>query len=185
MIMKESAAFIAVVVCIFCASSGFSAPWEQDLGTLGKITLESQSKPGFIAHFDRLLLTPGKAGAPAREVFNSKGQEIIRLEKTDLNQDGKSQILVTLDTGGSGGFIEYVLLVPSADSLTPMEVGETFKGGEARIEAFGKDGNKAIIISHFSDQENEESPPPRIESVFTLSDGKIKELNSAFGTSKP
>ena len=177
--------FGLMLACALTVTPAFCVPQVLDLGTQGTLRLEAKAQEGSIAHFDRLLLTSGIASAAEQQVFDSEGQQIIDLQAVDLDNNGTTEVLVTMDTGGSGGYIEYVLLTAQENSLKVVWEGEAFKDGKARLEDATGDGKKDVIISHLPSEQVVKPDAKRLETVFQFVDGKVVPLAGDAPEPKP
>ncbi|MFZ2960829.1 MAG: hypothetical protein WA705_28460 [Candidatus Ozemobacteraceae bacterium] len=110
------------------------ASFQIDLGTLGVVNLEKGPVVSdTTARQDRLVLR--KPGTPSPEtLFETKGRRLVAIAVATFSNPGSKDLLLTLDPGGSGGFIEFVLLGASGTSLLRLWEPEAIKGGAASFQ---------------------------------------------------
>ena len=115
-----------------------------DLPGFGTLTLEKGPvNPDKTAREDRLVLRRAKEAEP-EVLFASKGRRLMSIKKGALTNATVPDLLLTLDPGGSGGFIEFVLIGASGTALIPLWEPDGIKGGSATFQTV--DGKTVLVI---------------------------------------
>jgi hypothetical protein len=175
-ILLKKALWIMVVCGLLTIVSVALYAKEIRIEGLGTISLVKDPTTGKIAHHDKVVLKTSGCATAESIVFESEGRSIVSMTASDLDGDGISEVLLTMDPGGTGGFMEFALLASFTGSL--KMVGEEltpFKKGVASFRDVDKEGNPDIVIT-FIECEPGKSKPVKKTSVFKYSGGKLMEI---------
>ena len=146
-----------------------------DLPGFGTITLEKGPvNPDKIAREDRLVLRRTK-DAPPEILFESKGRRLMSIRTISLTNPTVPDLLLTLDPGGSGGFIEFVLIGASGTALLPLWEPDGIKGGSATVRT---DDGKTILVIDSIDVTPEKNEAFKVTTTWRWENGAMVEGES-------
>lgn len=144
------------------------------LGKDGEMKIVSETREGTTMSLDRVIWKPGTPAASETVVFESEGRKIVTIDSGDMDGDSSPEILVSMDPGGSGGFVEFALLKKNDTGWSQIWGDDNaFKGGQGTFADVTGDGNPEIRIS----QKNE-TGEPAADAVYMLKDGVISAVAS-------
>jgi len=174
------------------------ASFQCDLAPFGLLTFVPGRQEGAVGHFDELILFAGPNAASGSDggvgsgakvgsgtgfgavagsgtiVFKTEGRKLVDVQTCDFSAQGLKDVVLTLDTGGSGGFVDFALLSVASQSVVTIWERETVKGGQAAFGDVNGDGRPELLIKGF-----EEDPATgkisEVKSVYSFSEGKVVE----------
>ncbi|MBP5468001.1 MAG: hypothetical protein J6Z11_02000, partial [Candidatus Riflebacteria bacterium] len=102
-----------------------------------------------------------------KNIFISEGNEIKEVKPLDVDSDGKIEYLVSVYTGGSGGFYDLAIIKEKEDGKWESIWEDSFSQPNITM---GENGNSEIMIEHF---EVINDVPQKVNSVISYENGKI------------
>jgi hypothetical protein len=110
-----------------------------------KFVLKSEFIQNDLAFNDRIVALNNDL---EKAIFISEGRKIEKTIFADFDKDGKFEIFIQMDLGGSGGYKEFVLLQKHNSSYKSIWEYSGFAGAKTRLI---KDKN-LIQIEYFDDE---------------------------------
>ncbi len=102
-----------------------------------------------------------------KNIFISEGNEIKEVKSLDIDSDGKNEYLVSMYTGGSGGFYDLAIIKEKEDGKWESIWEDSFSQPNITM---GENGNGEIMIEHF---EVINDVPQKVNSVIFYENGKV------------
>lgn len=127
-------------------SAGTEPGFAAELGAVGSVVLERGAvEPGVTRRDDRLQWSrPGGSGSET--IFESGGRRVVEVVAGHFSNPVSKDLLVTLDPGGSGGYVEFVLLGASGSRIVPLWEPDGVKSGRGTIARY--QGEPVLAIDH-------------------------------------
>lgn len=147
------------------------ASFQLDLGPLGTLLLVEGKREGAVGHFDELVLASGSVLTP---VLKTDGRCLVETVVGEFTAPGAKDVLLTLDTGGAGGFVDLVLLSVVEGKVISLWEEEAVKGGRATFEDRTGDGRPELVVRRLEEDMASGRVSPKTE-VYTFQDGKVTE----------
>ena len=103
-----------------------------------------------------------------KKIYVSEGNEIKEVKPLDIDSDGKIEYLVSMFTGGSGGFYDLAIIKEKENE----EWGSIWQSSFAQptIELVNKENKTSIKIEHY---EIINDTPQKVTSVIDYEKGKF------------
>ena len=101
------------------------------------------------------------------KIYVSEGKEIKEVKLLDVDSDGKNEYLVSMFSGGSGGFYDFAIVKDNNGKWDTIWEGSF---AQPNIEINNNDGKISLKIEHF---ERIGEEPKQVTSIFEYEDGKI------------
>jgi len=171
--------YVLLVLSVFgsaCCLASELASFSADLGEKGSLVLEKgKIEPETVGRFDKIVLKNSKG--EEKTVFETEGRIISSIKECEISESGVKDYLLTLETGGSGGFVDFALLAWASGSFSVIWEEDGFKGGEAAFEDKDGDGKPEIVIKSLGGEPGKTDPIP-IFTSYKFSRGKISPLRA-------
>ncbi len=158
----------SLILFLFFLSAGASfageiASFEMDLGKVGVISLvKGKPEPETVGRFDKFVIKT-KDSPKEKVVFETEGRILTSIQTVEISGGPSKDLLLTLDTGGSGGFVDFVLLSPASETYAPTWEEEAVKAGQVSVEDKDGDGKPEIVMKSVAMPEGEKEPVPQTE----------------------
>lgn len=123
--------------------------------------------PGIIGSMDSVIIEKDGNQLP---IFESEGRRVENVYETDLDNDGSTEFLVQMDSGGSSGDRDMVLLKLNAEHQYAPVWENTYAGPSVEIKE--NDGQRSVYIEYITNPKDEKG----IKALATLSYGKDGKL---------
>lgn len=149
--------------CLILFSSGVLcaeeiASFELDLGKIGVLTLiKGKPEPDKVGRFDKFVIK-AKDSPDEKVVYQTEGRILTSIQAVDVTGGPSKDLLLTLDTGGSGGYVDFALLSPASGSYIAKWEEEAIKSGQVMVEDKDGDGKQEIIMKSFDTPEGAKEP---------------------------
>ncbi|NLI76353.1 MAG: hypothetical protein GX442_07925 [Candidatus Riflebacteria bacterium] len=145
------------------------ASFQLDLGSLGTLLLVEGKREGATGHFDELVLASGSVLTP---VLKTEGRCLVGTAVGEFTAPGAKDAVLTLDTGGAGGFVDLVLLAVIKGKVVTLWEAEAVKGGRATFEDRTGDGRPELVVRRLAEDMATGEVSPETE-VYLFQDGKV------------
>lgn len=127
------------------------------------VYLEHNTEPYII---DKLFLIASE-NKEYKEIFVSEGNKIEEVKTLDIDSDGNNEYLISMFTGGSGGFYDLTIIKEQDGKWVSIWDDSM---AQPSIEIENKKGKVSIKIEHF---EVINDSPKKVTSVINYENGKF------------
>ncbi|MBF0499450.1 MAG: hypothetical protein HQM09_04925 [Candidatus Riflebacteria bacterium] len=153
------------------------ATFQVDLGSLGVLELIKDPNPGAIGRFDELVLKKDRKAVSGISIFKTEGRQLVDVQIGAFTASGAKDIALTLDTGGTGGFVDILLLSKTGETISPIWEDDTIKGGRVSFQKGDSNHRPRFVVWSL----NQNLASGKIASgthVFEFDAGKMIEVGS-------
>lgn len=109
--------------------------------------------PGMMGSQDSLIISENNKEL---SIFESEGRRIEEVFIKDFDKDGKTEYLVQMDCGGSGGYRDMSLLKQNAQNVFEPVWEESY--AMPKVQIHERDGRDSIYIKYPTNPKAEKSP---------------------------
>ncbi len=175
--MKKSISIIAAILLGLSVSTaafsqeGEPAPTER-IKIAEDIFVDHNHTPGMMGSQDSLIIT---VDAKEQFIFESEGRRIENVYAKDFDNDGKTEYLVQMDCGGSGGYRDMSLLKLNQENTFAPVWEDSYPMPEVEIK--DRDNGSAIYISYIKNPKDEKAQKALVILNFDK-DGKVTTRDS-------
>ncbi len=148
------------------------ASFHLDLGSVGRLFLVEGEREGAIGHFDEIVL---EVGHGRTTVLKTEGRRLIDAVVGSFTSPTAHDVVLVLDTGGAGGFVDLVLLGVVDGKVVVLHEEEAVKGGRAEFVDRTGDGRPDLLI-HRLVEDMATNQVKQVTEVWTFTAGKVTAL---------
>lgn len=152
------------------------ATFQVDLGPVGRLSLvEGKPEAGSIGHFDEIVL---EAGQNRTTILKTEGRRLVDAVIGSFTSPTAHDVVLVLDTGGAGGFVDLVLLSVVDGKVAILHEEEAVKGGRAEFADRTGDGRPELLI-HRLEEDMATNQVKTATEILTFTEGKVISLSGA------